>query len=803
MAYYIDSLLKKEYSGPKTSVVIGIDVGTTFSGVSYSVLHPGAKPLIYAVNKFSDQIAGDNKIPSIIYYDSSGAQQVIGPKTMTASTITRAVQNNWFKCEHFKLHLCPPDQEIETNGMHLGGLPPGKTREEVMGDFLRYLVNETRCHMIRSRTYSADVYDKTVKDEEMFIICHPNGWKGPSQQLYRDAAIRGGLVPDTEEGHKRIKFVTEGEASALACLWGRLDPENLTVGFRFMICDAGGGTVDTTTFEVVGTSPLELRECAIPSCRFAGSQFVSISGRMLLERILEGSKYVNGETIDTLISHEFERNVKMQFSGDDDAFLQLGYNLEDDEDRGIIAGSLSLRCEDVANCFEHSVSQIIESIDDQFSRSKSNKSATPIWLVGGFANNEYLSKELSRRLEQQEIRLEIPDTNLSKAVANGSVLHYIDNPVIARTCWTTYGTICYTQFDFSRSDHRERKDLVECERDGLFIGPLFDKLVEKGTSIPVGKKFVCTYHRTPLSRETARLKANILRYDGDLPAPYWYNENKDKFKTVLELEADLSSLWDSVEATEIRGSSLLELLFSSILPPHKDLVFEIELDLGGMEDKAAVKWKENGVDKYEKSQKGGSVGKYVRWIMLDSPVNEDLQPLKLGTKEYWDSIYEQEITNFEDFVDEGEIWFGQESVEKMVSWALSNVPPSPSSSSSASPSVSSSSPPPKILEVGSGNGNLLFALADVGYDPSYLAGVDYLPVDLKLEQGKLCGIPKVGGGEKEEGGEDGWTLVLDKGSYDAMALAERDEDGTRPSDSYSERVATLLTLVPLYEQLDK
>ncbi|KAL5485819.1 EFM4_1 [Sanghuangporus weigelae] len=202
--------------------------------------------------------------------------------------------------------------------------------------------------------------------------------------------------------------------------------------------------------------------------------------------------------------------------------------------------------------------------------------------------------------------------------------------------------------------------------------------------------------------------------------------------------------------------------------------------------------------------------------MSDLPVNEDLQPSKLGTKKYWDSIYEQEITNFEDFGDEGEVWFGQESVEKMVSWALSNVPPSSSSSSSASPSASSSSAP-KILEVGSGNGNLLFALVDAGYDPSYLAGIDYSPdavrlareiasergrgcekvifeevdfLNMRLEEGKLCGILEVSAGEK--GGGDGWTLVLDKGTYDAMALAERDEDGTRPSDSYPERVAALL-----------
>ncbi|KAL5503949.1 EFM4_2 [Sanghuangporus vaninii] len=203
--------------------------------------------------------------------------------------------------------------------------------------------------------------------------------------------------------------------------------------------------------------------------------------------------------------------------------------------------------------------------------------------------------------------------------------------------------------------------------------------------------------------------------------------------------------------------------------------------------------------------------------MSDSPVNEDLQPSKLGTKEYWDTIYEQEITNFEDFGDEGEVWFGQESVDKMVSWTLSNVPPSSSSSSSSSPSVSSSSPP-KILEIGSGNGNLLFALADAGYDPSYLAGIDYSPdavrlarkiasergggcekiifeeidfLNVKFEEGRLCGIPGVSAGEKRR--EDGWTLVLDKGTYDAMALAERDEGGARPSDSYPERVAALLT----------
>ena len=37
-----------------------------------------------------------------------------------------------------------------------------------------------------------------------------------------------------------------------------------------------------------------------------------------------------------------------------------------------------------------------------------------------------------------------------------------------------------------------------------------------------------------------------------------------------------------------------------------------------------------------------------------------------------------------------------------------------------------------------------------------------------------------------------WDLILDKGTYDAIALMERDEEGRAPGDRYPERVARLL-----------
>ncbi|KAJ7104037.1 S-adenosyl-L-methionine-dependent methyltransferase [Mycena belliarum] len=172
----------------------------------------------------------------------------------------------------------------------------------------------------------------------------------------------------------------------------------------------------------------------------------------------------------------------------------------------------------------------------------------------------------------------------------------------------------------------------------------------------------------------------------------------------------------------------------------------------------------------------------------------DLQPSKLGRKEHWDQVYETELENFNEHGDEGEIWFGVQSVEKMVNWALQHVPPSQNAST---------------LEVGSGNGTLLFALVEAGYDTSCLCGIDYSADAVKLAHAIA---------ETTEGGDsimfaecdflasdppclpnmppsqrpDVWDLILDKGTFDAIALAEKDADGKSPAAHYPGRVARLL-----------
>ncbi|KIJ52547.1 hypothetical protein M422DRAFT_26127 [Sphaerobolus stellatus SS14] len=165
------------------------------------------------------------------------------------------------------------------------------------------------------------------------------------------------------------------------------------------------------------------------------------------------------------------------------------------------------------------------------------------------------------------------------------------------------------------------------------------------------------------------------------------------------------------------------------------------------------------------------------------------QPSKLGTKGHWDEVYDEEIQNFEELGEEGEIWFGEDSMEKMVEWTVANAPP-----------------PQKILEVGTGNGVLLCELAKEGYDSSTLLGIDYSQGSVNLSRKiadhrdvgqihfEMCDFltqdPPCLPGMQESVGS--WDLLLDKGTFDAIALAEKDASGNFPADLYPERIVRLL-----------
>ena len=69
-----------------------------------------------------------------------------------------------------------------------------------------------------------------------FVITVPAIWKDSAKSLTRQAAVRAG-IPD-----RKLELITEPEAAALYCATICREVD-LRDGDRFVVCDAGGGTV--------------------------------------------------------------------------------------------------------------------------------------------------------------------------------------------------------------------------------------------------------------------------------------------------------------------------------------------------------------------------------------------------------------------------------------------------------------------------------------------------------------------------------------------------------------------------------
>ncbi|KAJ2929974.1 hypothetical protein H1R20_g7094, partial [Candolleomyces eurysporus] len=533
------------YRGLTRKLVIAFDLGTTFSGVSYSVLDPGETPDIRGVTRFPahEQVNSGSKIPSIIYYNEDGRVKAVGAEAMQQEIIDIAKEEGWEKAECMKSAV------------------------DVASDFFRYLFNCTKEYIQESHANGSDLWE-SVKSDIDFVISHPNGWGGFQQGQLRQALAQAGLIEaDEEPGNSRVSFITEGEASLHFALRHGLPPAVSENGEGVIIVDGGGGTIDISTYRK-------------PKLK-TNYEEIAVS-----EYYLSESEHF--DDIDHIVSC-FDKTTKVWFSDDQQPqYIRFGSTRDNDPTHNIRFGQLKLQGSDVATFFQPSIDCITETVEDICKTCV--HPITHVVFVGGFSASEWLYKRLAAAVEPRNLQILRPQVHPNKAVSDGAVSSYLNGIVTARIARYSYGVLRNVEYDPKDSDHINRADSLLYRPSGRKLVPnAFEVMLAKGTKVSdetevsvkmwkeVGSDQKSKLENVPFTLYCYKAKRNAQ-------PPKFFDQDSHGFSKLCSVQADLSNLplqplpkGNGIEGEFYRVKYSVVLLFNSA------------------ELKAHIRWEENGV----------------------------------------------------------------------------------------------------------------------------------------------------------------------------------------------------------------
>ncbi|KAI7877639.1 actin-like ATPase domain-containing protein [Lichtheimia hyalospora FSU 10163] len=397
-------------------VVIGIDFGTTFSGCSYAFIQNDEVIDIVRWPKQNNNVYP--KTPTLNFYHGNSDQMTQWGNAARLE-MQRPTARNSVLLKQYKLYL---DENIAKD---LPPLPNGLTIVDAIADYLRafhdHVVNELKKGFARNYGQHQFRYCLTV----------PAMWSDKAKSTMREAAIKAGLI--NEDDHRdRLTLISEPEAAALYCE-KKCDQFNLRHGDRFMICDAGGGTVDLIVFEIDEHGGRKLRECTKGHGQSCGSVFLDRRMRKLLKKkFKEYLSSIPASAFETMMD-TFVDLIKPQFDGIDDQFISLPASMNLDSlnkpEIGLEDGTLCITAAELKQeVFEPVIREVLALVEDQLIKAQSLQA---VFLVGGFGSSNYLFERVQQEFAPRVGLVAVPP-RCELAVVRGAVYFGL-NPHVVTT----------------------------------------------------------------------------------------------------------------------------------------------------------------------------------------------------------------------------------------------------------------------------------------------------------------------------------------------------------------------------------
>eukprot|EP01113_Clastostelium_recurvatum_P035110 TRINITY_DN4849_c1_g1_i1.p1 TRINITY_DN4849_c1_g1~~TRINITY_DN4849_c1_g1_i1.p1 ORF type:complete len:384 (+),score=35.14 TRINITY_DN4849_c1_g1_i1:703-1854(+) len=314
-------------------------------------------------------------------------------------------------------------------------------------------------------------------------------------------------------------IVYEPEAAAISCMKQHL--LDLVAGDVFMVVDAGGGTVDLTSYRVeaakLGDDQTKFKEAAAGSGRKCGGTYID-------ENFIQ---WVKTKTTPGAWA-AFERCEA--FSGDIYYFLSAWevvkqslkprhislmthrialpaalWDLIPSQIQITLMGEanghgrrLLLTPSDAEFIFAPQLTEIEDLVCNQLQRTPG---CTKIVLVGGFARSQLLQHLLRDRFERDDVKVFCP-THPARSVMEGATLSGIEQFVSSRYMRMTYGVDCQRPLKDGEDSSSARL------YDGEYFTTYFSVFVNAHEEISIDSVITHTFH--PMTADQAAVRFLIL-----------------------------------------------------------------------------------------------------------------------------------------------------------------------------------------------------------------------------------------------------------------------------------------------------
>ncbi|CAG8539852.1 5874_t:CDS:2, partial [Paraglomus occultum] len=397
-----------------TIVIVGIDFGTTASGFAYAdAINPNV------IEIFDDWPCwqGYLKTSTSILYDSiTGTAVQWGEETQVSlirkrRRLMNSMDSNFKELEAFKMIIVKYGEEDAV-----------ELWKKAVVDYL------TNFGAKLQQALQAVYPSISLSKNASIILSIPSFFSASVQSLLCECFERALSIPSSN-----LHFVYESVASAVYCM--RLLPgHHEDVGCKFLVVTCGGETVQLTVRQLMEND--KLRECTIQTGEICGAMEVEkefeawFGKRVGIDGLTKWKKEYYGQW--KYLLHVFIKEVKYEFTGIEENFRPFRLDLLEFCPNLKYLVSESYRAQlksvewiidvtfaDVKSFFDPIVDKIIKLISDQI---KQCENVDVMFIVGGFANSEYLVRRIKKEFKDTVKKITVPAQPIA-AVLKGSVFY--------------------------------------------------------------------------------------------------------------------------------------------------------------------------------------------------------------------------------------------------------------------------------------------------------------------------------------------------------------------------------------------